>query len=38
MPEHGTEYRIKIVEAKGSVPLVSFPGVTIDFSAIFGEE
>jgi Uma2 family endonuclease len=38
MPEHGTKYQITIVEAKGVVPLVSFPGVTVDFSAIFPEE
>jgi Uma2 family endonuclease len=37
-PEHGTEYQIKILGAKGSIPLVSFPGVTVDFSAIFPEE
>jgi Uma2 family endonuclease len=37
-PEHGTKYDIKIVEAKGSVPLITFPGVTVDFSTIFTEE
>ena len=25
MPEHGSEYQIRIVEAKGSIPLASFP-------------
>jgi Uma2 family endonuclease len=38
MPEHGTKYQITILEAKGVVPLVSFPGVTVDFSTIFPEE
>jgi Uma2 family endonuclease len=38
LPEHGTEYQLKIVEAKGVVPLASFPGVTVNFSAIFPEE
>jgi Uma2 family endonuclease len=38
MPEHGTKYQIKILEAEGVVPLVSIPGVTVDFSAIFPEE
>jgi Uma2 family endonuclease len=38
MPEHGTKYQITILEAKGVVPLASFPGVTVDFSAIFPEE
>jgi Uma2 family endonuclease len=38
LPEHGTEYKIKIIDAKGTVPLVTIPGVTVDFSAIFPEE
>jgi Uma2 family endonuclease len=38
LPEHGTEYQIKIVDAAGSVPLITFPGVIVDFSAIFPEE
>jgi Uma2 family endonuclease len=38
MPEHGAKYQIEILEAKGSVPLVSFPGITVDFSAILGDE
>jgi Uma2 family endonuclease len=37
-PEHGTKYEIKILEAKGSIPLITFPGVTVDFSTIFTEE
>ncbi|MDR3302889.1 MAG: Uma2 family endonuclease [Treponema sp.] len=36
--EHGTEYDIKILGAKGSIPLITFPGVTVDFNAIFPEE
>jgi Uma2 family endonuclease len=38
LPEHGTKYEIKILGAKGTIPLVSFPGVTVDFSAIFPEK
>jgi Uma2 family endonuclease len=38
LPEHGTEYQIKILGAKGSIPLITFPGVMLDFSAIFPEE
>jgi Uma2 family endonuclease len=38
LPEHGTEYQLKVLEAKGSIPLITFPGVTVDFSAIFPEE
>jgi Uma2 family endonuclease len=38
LPGDGTEYKLKIVEAKGTVPLVSFPGCAVDFSAIFPEE
>jgi Uma2 family endonuclease len=38
LPEHGTEYQLKILAAKDSIPLITFPGVTVDFSAIFPEE
>jgi Uma2 family endonuclease len=38
LPEHGTKYDIKILGAKGSIPLITFPGVTVDFSAIFPDE
>jgi Uma2 family endonuclease len=38
LPEHGTEYQLKILAAKGSIPLITFPGVLVDFSAIFPEE
>jgi Uma2 family endonuclease len=38
LPGDGTKYDITIHVAKGVVPLVSIPGVTVDFSAIFPEE
>jgi Uma2 family endonuclease len=38
LPEQGTKYEFKILEAKGSIPLITFPGVTVDFSVIFTEE
>jgi Uma2 family endonuclease len=38
LSEHGMEYQVKILGAKGSIPLVSFPGCAVDFSAIFPEE
>jgi Uma2 family endonuclease len=38
LPGDGVEYKLKIHVAKGVVPLITFPGVTVDFSAIFPEE
>jgi Uma2 family endonuclease len=38
LPEQGAKYQIEILKAKGVVPLVSFPGLTIDFSALFGDK
>jgi Uma2 family endonuclease len=38
LPEHGTEYKLKVLDAVGCIPLITFPGVTVDFSAIFPKE
>jgi Uma2 family endonuclease len=37
-PGDGTKYGVKIVVAEGVVPLGTFPGVSVDFDAIFPPE
>jgi Uma2 family endonuclease len=38
LPEHGAKYQVTIVEAKGTIPLATFPGCVVDFNAIFQDE